>query len=188
MTLATLDSLPGGARLWIFGADRPLAPEEERTIRSRMASFLEAWTAHRQELVAASAVSHGRFLMVALDESSVPASGCSIDALVGAVKGLEAEVGTPLADAAPVWYRTDRGEVACVSRAEFRRLAEEGSVDGDTPVFDLTVDKLDKVRDGSWERPARESWHASLLARAGSGPGRRFEAGGGASRDGSGRR
>lgn len=163
MSLAALRDLPDSTRLWIFGTDRDLTPADESRLGERLASFLNAWTAHRQELTAGFDVRHGRFLLVGLDESRVAASGCSIDALLRELRGLEAELGLRLTDAAPVWYRTEDGNVACVPRAGFRDLAATGAVDAETAVFDLTVDTLGAVRAGRWELPARDSWHARLL-------------------------
>lgn len=163
MSLAALHDLPDEARLWVFGTDRDLTRAEESRLRERLARFLDAWTAHRQELTAGFDLRHGRFLLVGLDESRVAASGCSIDALLRELRELEGELALRLTDAAPVWYRTGNGDVACVSRPAFRELAETGAVDGGTEVFDLTVDTLGAARAGRWELPARASWHSRLL-------------------------
>lgn len=173
MSLAALHDLPDETRLWIFGTDRDLTPADESRLRERLAPFLDAWTAHRQELTAGFDLRHGRFLMVGLDESRVAASGCSIDALLRELREAEDELGLRLTDAAPVWYRTEDGGVACVSRAGFRRLSETEAVDGGTPVFDLTVDTLGATRAGRFELPARDSWHARLLSGTGSAAGGR---------------
>ncbi len=60
-------------------------------------------------------------------------------------------------------------------------MAERGEVDGNTIVFDLTVQHLGDVRDGGWERAAVSSWHAQLLPSGSSdrrtpGPTRRLPA------------
>jgi hypothetical protein len=51
-----------------------------------------------------------------------------------------------------------------VSRAEFKALAEAGSVTDETPVFDLSVTRVRQAREGGWERPAGDSWHRRYLA------------------------
>lgn len=132
-------------------------------LRTRVAAFLETWTAHRADLRAGFDWLHNRFLVVAVDESSTGASGCSIDALTSQIRRLEEDAGVELLDAGPVWYREPDGDVRRVTREEFRRLAAEGTVTATTPVFDLTVQALGAVQTGSWEVEAGRSWHARLL-------------------------
>ena len=68
-------------------------------------------------------------------------------------------------DWGPVFYRGPHGEVRRAERAEFRRLAQAGEVDADTVVFDTTLTRVGGLRDGSWERPAREAWHRQAFFR-----------------------
>lgn len=168
MTPVPLSRLPDDARAWAFGSTRPLAPEEMARVEEALAPFLERWTAHGAALRAGFEVREGWFVLVAVDENDAAASGCSIDALVGRLRGLEEELGLELLDTAPVWYR-EEGGIACVSRGEFRELAARGRVGPDTPVFDLSVTRLGEVRPRAWERPAEASWHATLLSGAPAG-------------------
>lgn len=164
MSHVALSELPGSARVWCFGASAaPSAKDAGARLRASMAAFLERWTAHRAELRAGFDWLHDRFLVVAVDESRVGASGCSIDALTAEIRRLEGVVGAPLLDAAPVWYRGEGGDIRCVDRDEFRRLARRGEVGPHTMVFDLTVDELEALRTGAWEVEAGKSWHAGLL-------------------------
>ena len=151
--------LPDDARLWTFAADRPLENAEAQTLLGEVDDFLEGWKAHGTPLTAGRDWRHGRFLLVAVDERSAPPSGCSIDAMVRVLKGLEERLDVTLVDNAPVWYRDDGG-VRRASRPEFGARAREGDVDLDTVVFDTTVTRVGDLRAGRWERPARESWHA----------------------------
>lgn len=165
MSLSSLDELPDSARLWIFGADPRPDPGAADRIVDRTRSFLEGWTAHDRELAASLGWRRHRFLLVALDESRVPASGCSIDELMRHLAGLERETGVGLTDSSAVWFRDPRhdGRIRAVDRQGFRELAREGTVGPETTVYDLTADSLGALREGRWERPAGDGWHASLL-------------------------
>lgn len=163
MSLEPLSALPDEARVWVFGASERPAPEAVARLRDSMARFLEEWTAHRAELRAGFGWLHDRFLVVAVDETGVGASGCSIDALTGQIRRLQDDAGVSLLDGAPVWYRSDDGEIRRVARDEFRRLAAAGEVGQHTRAFDLTIDRLGPVRTGTWEAEAGRSWHAALL-------------------------
>jgi hypothetical protein len=159
---SSVRDLPDDARVWIFGANRPLAAEEASRLDEKTARFLEGWAAHGEELAAAFDWRYDRFLIIALDERRAAASGCSIDALTGHVRQLESELGVDLVDGSPVWYRDDE-EIRFASRREFGELAASGDVSGQTVVFDLTVGRLGELRAGRWELPASSSWHGQLL-------------------------
>jgi hypothetical protein len=163
MSQVRFDSLPDSARVWCFAAEPEPGPRETARLLNAMQAFLEGWTAHRAELVAAFDWWHQRFLLVGLDESQVGASGCSIDALMGRLAALETELGIRLTDSAPVWYRDDEDQIRSVARDEFRRLSEKGLVGPDTRVFDLTMTDVGTARVNRLERRTAESWHARLL-------------------------
>jgi hypothetical protein len=163
MSRVPLSALPGDARVWCFGASAPPSDEAVALLRGSMAEFLERWTAHRADLRAGFDWLHDRFLVVAVDETRVGASGCSIDALTGEIRRLEDVADVSLLDASPVWYREADDEIRRVDRDEFRRLAATDRVGPDTVVFDLTIDRLEAVRTGAWEVEAGRSWHAGLL-------------------------
>lgn len=158
MTRIPFSELPDDARLWVFGSDRTLSDAEERRLLEAVDRFLEAWNTHGKPLSAAREWRHDRFLLVGVDESTAPPSGCSIDSMVHLLQELEGDLGVTLVDNAPVWFR-EGDEVRRTSRADFLARAREGVVDLDTPVFDNTVTRVGGLRRGKWERPARESWH-----------------------------
>lgn len=167
MSLTPIAELPGDSRAWIYGARPAPGPDRARRLREATREFLDGWAAHRQALRAGMGWLHGRFLVVAVDESRAPASGCSVDALVDHLREMEETTGLTLLDASPVWFRDpDDDGIRTATRPEFRRLAEAGEVDGDTTVFDLTAERLEEVRSGRWERAASSSWHADFLPRA----------------------
>lgn len=162
MTKIPFSELPDDARLWIFGSGRPLDEAEERRLLDAVDRFLDGWKAHGTPLSAARDWRHGRFLLVAVDESTAPPSGCSIDSLVHLLKELEEDLGVVLVDNSPVWFQQGE-EVRRASRAEFLARVGAGEVGPDTVVFDNTVIRVGALRDGEWEGPARESWHGKAF-------------------------
>ncbi|NNM32841.1 MAG: hypothetical protein HKO53_07225, partial [Gemmatimonadetes bacterium] len=88
MRLPDLEHLPDDARIWIFAADRPMPENESRAVLEAVDGFLEDWAAHGVPLSGARDWRHDRFLVVGVDESLAPPSGCSIDALVRVLKDL----------------------------------------------------------------------------------------------------
>ena len=157
MPLTDFELLPSDARLWVFGASRPLSSDEESTLLHDVDDFLNGWKAHGSPLTAARDWRYGRLLLVAVDERSMPPSGCSIDAMVQVLKGLEGRLGVTLVDNAPVWF-SSHGEPRWATRSEFAALAKIGEVGPDTTVFDSSVTRVADVREGRWEVAASETW------------------------------
>ena len=163
MTSAPLARLPDHSRVWLFGLSEPLDAGSRERVSDRLAGFLDSWTAHRAELRSGAEWIAGRFLLIGVDETAAAASGCSIDALLRELRDIEATTGCELLNGDRVFYRDPDGSVRSVSRPEFRDLAAAGEVDRETRVFDLTIDRLGRVREGGWEVEAGGSWHARLL-------------------------
>ena len=158
MPRVLFDELPPDARVWIFGAERPLVDTERARVLDEVDAFIGQWAAHDVPLTTARDLRYDQFIFVAVDELAAGASGCSIDALVRRMKGLQAELGVELVNHAPVLYR-DGADIARVSRERFADLVESGSISQETVVFDNTVTTVGAVRDGRWELPAANSWH-----------------------------
>lgn len=160
------EALPDSARLWTFGVSRILEPREERRLLDEVDAFLSRWKAHGQELAAARDWRYGRFMLVAVDDRVTPPSGCSIDALVRTLSGLERELEVEMVGGGPIWFREKGpgGPIRRVSRTEFREAAARGAVTAETVIFDPALTRLGELREGKWERRAGEGWHARLLA------------------------
>ncbi len=158
MPRVSFDELPPDARVWIFGAERPLVETERARVLDEVDAFIGQWAAHDVPLTTARALWYDQFIFVAVDERAAGASGCSIDALVRRMKGLQAELGVELVNHAPELYRDGAG-IARVSRERFADLVESGSISQETVVFDNTVTTVGAVRDGRWELSAANSWH-----------------------------
>jgi hypothetical protein len=156
----TFDQMPDHARLWVFAADHALESPAAVQLLERVDHFIAGWNAHGQPVVGSRDLTHRRFLLVAADEKATGVSGCSIDSLFRVLKAAEQEMGLNLLDSSLVHYRDPHGEIRSVSRAEFREAVQAGEVGPGTHVFDNTVDTVGALREGKWERPMAESWHA----------------------------
>jgi hypothetical protein len=162
MPRVPFESLPPSARLWVFGAERPITGSGASRLLGAVDEHQERWNAHGSPLTCARQWTEDRFLAIGVDQSTAGASGCSIDGLFRVLKGLETELGTPLVGGGTVYYRDPSGPIVAVSRDEFSELAADGAVRKDTKVFDMTVATV-----GDWnerfEIETARSWHANLL-------------------------
>jgi hypothetical protein len=158
MPKVELAKLSDDASTWVFGIAPALDERGAAALRKNVDAFLDQWTAHNVPVTAGCELRDGRFLVVAAEANS-ETSGCSIDKLFGLVRGLEKALGVSMLDPNRVFFRDPKGAVVTATRFEFR-----DGCSADTVVFDTTAQRLSELRSGAWERPARESWHAQLLA------------------------
>jgi hypothetical protein len=158
MPRIAFDRLPPHARIWIFPSDRPLSADAESGLLETVDAFLESWAAHGTPLTGGRDWREGRFLIVGVDETTAPPSGCSIDSMVNELKKVGSELQVDFLDRAPIWYRAE-GDLRHACRPEFKRLVQDGKVTLQTPVFDHAITRKAQLDGGEWERPAGTSWH-----------------------------
>ena len=162
MPLVAFSSLPEDARVWIFGSAEELSPDHAATLLESVDEYLEDWRAHGSPLTVAREWRDDRFLTIGVDQSEENASGCSLDALFRVLQGLEKRIDTSLLGNSRVYYRSSGGSIRATDRTGFAEQAENGSIGGDTPVFDLSVQTVGEWKE-RFETSAVNSWHRALL-------------------------
>lgn len=161
MSLVPFDALPDNARIWIFGADKPLTGAVVDTMLAEVDSYLDRWKAHGFPLRAAREWRDDRFLIIGIDPTAEQASGCSIDGLFRSLQQLQKSIGAQLVGGGRVFYRDGSGATHSVARDEFSSLTSSGRIGPKTPVFDTSITQLDAWK-SKFEQPLAESWAASL--------------------------
>jgi hypothetical protein len=162
MPLIQIEDMPNSARTWVFGADRNLEEGPTDLLLREVDRFLSQWHAHGAPLTTARDWKYGRFLTVAVDQSTAGASGCSIDGLFRSLKALEPRLGASLITSGVVYFRGRKGAIECVDRERFTALSAAGEIGPKTRVFDPTVTTLGEWR-ARFELDAAQSWHSGLL-------------------------
>ncbi len=162
MGITRFDELPDHARLWAFVSGKDLDETERNAVESAVREFLGGWAAHGADLTAAAEILHNRFLLVGVDQDLTAPSGCSIDAMTRFLRELGGKTGIDFLDAPNCSFRKGE-EIRSVDRGTFRQLAEEGEVDAETIVFDLTVPTVGDVRAGKFETAADGTWYAKAF-------------------------
>jgi hypothetical protein len=162
MPLVQIEDLPDSSRTWVFGADRNLGDGATDLLLGEVDRFLSQWHAHGSPLTAARDWKDGRFLTIAVDQSTAGASGCSIDGLFRSLKAMESRLGASLVTSGLVFFRDPKGVIDSVDRERFTALSAEGRITPQTRVFDPTVMTLGEWR-ARFELDAAHSWHAGLL-------------------------
>lgn len=156
------EQLPDHSRIWIYQAPRPLTMEEEEVASAVLEKFISEWKAHGTDLDASYTIREHRFIIIGVDESSQPATGCSIDASVGMIRTLQNELGIDLLDRTQVAF-VDNGMVVSVPMMDFSKMVREGDISPETTVFNNMVTTMGEFRD-HWRVPAVESWHKRFFS------------------------
>ena len=161
MAVVQFEDLPNSSRAWVFGSDRTLNDAESKILMTEVDGFLHQWKAHGAELTVGRSWKHGRFLTIAVDQSTAGASGCSIDGLFRSLKALEPKLGASMVTSGLIFYCDENGKVQSVNREEFAALGAKGKIGPQTRVFDPTVTSLGEWR-ARFELDLKDSWHSRL--------------------------
>lgn len=137
------EHLPDSSRVWIYTADRSLS-EYKTEIDQKLKSFVSQWAAHGSQLFGDAELLNDYFVVLAVDESRVGASGCSIDSSVGFIRLLAKEYETDLFNRMNVVIRI-AGENKLVRFHDLANFA-------DASVFDPMITNLADLRK-NWLRP-----------------------------------
>jgi hypothetical protein len=158
MPRVDISQLPDSSRLFLYNTAKRLDEQELSLLRLNLESFLDQWAAHGSPLVVGFETPHDHFIVIAVDDSHVGPSGCSIDASTQFLRAFSARTGIEILESPDVCF-LEGGGVRCVTRAEFKALADAGEVDASTIVFNNMIATLGEYRAGRWQVPARGSWH-----------------------------
>lgn len=156
------EEMPDDARIWIYQADRPLTEQEEGFINKSTDTFLKEWAAHGAGLNASFSILYGQFLVIAVDEAIVKASGCSIDKQVRFIQYLETELLLNFMDRNKVAFlqednSSDKVTVITASMNELKLKVAEGKIHPKSLTFNNLVQTKGQLEDG-WIVAAEDSW------------------------------
>lgn len=138
-----------------------LTEHEVTQLAARLDGFTSSWAAHQVPLKSGWKLWGQRVLIISVDESVAPASGCSIDAMTHALQQLGEELGVDWFNRMQVVHQDEQGEWCCTPMHAFWALRKAGRVDDAV----LVVNALAQTK-GDWEdsgtQPFGDSWHASM--------------------------
>ena len=160
-------TLPEGARVWMYTANRVLTDTECKAVQTALSAFRESWAAHGSPLRSESAILLNQVVVLAVDEEPQIATGCSIDASVEALRGLNEAAPTladlDVLDRSWVVYKEEKGtpEWKRARLHDFWAMRKAGTLTDDTQILDSTLTNLGALRKEGVKRLA-DSWHAHM--------------------------
>ena len=155
------DTLPDESKIWIYQSSRKLSDDEMNEIEADLKAFLENWAAHGKPLEASYQLRYNRFIIIAVNQETQPATGCSIDASVQFIQELEKKYEIDLLDKMNVTFKLG-DHIAHKPLIEFKKMAKEKAVSANTIVFNNLVNTVGEWHE-YWEVPAEDSWHSRFF-------------------------
>ncbi|MBB3122995.1 chromosome condensin MukBEF complex kleisin-like MukF subunit [Mesoflavibacter sabulilitoris] len=159
--LVDFNTLPEHSRVWIYQANRSFSEEELTEIKQKLDTFITNWTAHGSDLNAGYDIRYKRFIILAVDQTSQSATGCSIDASVRFIQQLEQDYNVDLMDKMNVSYKQGQF-VAHKTLLDFKKMVKDKAVSKNTIVFNNLVTNIGELNE-NWEVPAEQSWHSRFF-------------------------
>ena len=143
------ENLHSESKVWIYSSDRELTPNEVDFLQNEANTFVNDWAAHGSGLKANALVYKGRFLILAVDESEVNASGCSIDTSVKFIKAVGSELKVDFFNRMNLVITKDSEELESVHVSELKNYL-------DFKVFNPMITSLKELR-SEWLIPVEQS-------------------------------
>jgi len=155
------EKLPLHSRVWIYQADRPFSNNEENVISSSLMSFCSQWEAHGNPLQTSFKIDCHQFVILAVDENSAGASGCSIDGSVRVLKELGNQMNIDFFDRSKVAF-LENEQVRSYSLSQLKSLFQSGELTHSSQTFNnLVASKAEW--ETNWKISVQKSWLTKYL-------------------------
>lgn len=157
----SFDSLPDSARIWIYQSARKFNSEEIKKISQAASAFCEQWVAHGQPLKTSFKIEHNHFLVLAVDEASADASGCSIDGSVRMLKEIQNQLGIDFFDRTKIAFLLEN-EVRLFPLTELKQAFASGVLNSMSFTFNTLIATKGEITN-AWITPAGKTWLSKYL-------------------------
>ncbi|GMQ83046.1 MAG: hypothetical protein BMS9Abin05_2520 [Rhodothermia bacterium] len=155
---------PDNALLWIYTSDRTISVADQDRLLASVRNFIASWTSHERPVTAEVEILLDRFLIVSAYIPGGNVSGCGIDKLVHAMVVIRSGFEFEWLDRLQVPYKSETEGIVSVDRSAFRTMVNDGTITGETLVYDTSLHTLGDLRAVGLERTAGNSWHARVFS------------------------
>jgi hypothetical protein len=150
------EQMPENSRVWVYQADHKFSDTEEKLVRDRMTRFCEGWNTHGNLMPTSFDLVENQILILAVDESNLGASGCSIDSSVRTLRELENLLQANLTDQGKISLKKSTGEMKVIPALGVKSRVVSGEIDLETEVINPTI-RIKADLKNLWQ-PVRNSW------------------------------
>ena len=136
------------SKVWVYTSNRILNSAEQQFVQKELDIFTNNWAAHGSGLKAQGLIEHDQFIVLAVDETMVGASGCSIDSSVKFIKAVGEELNVDF---------FDRLNLVLEKNGEFKRAhISDLKENSDWNVFNPMITDLKGLRE-DWKQEVTKS-------------------------------
>jgi hypothetical protein len=150
------DLLPDSSRIWLYASSRRFSAAEQLLIREALQDFCGGWATHGKEMPSSFEILHDQVLVLAVDESQLGASGCSIDSSVRALQSLEQALGVDLVNQGKVTLKDAHGALRVLPALGLKSKISMGEITTDLDVMQPSLHTKADLK-SLWQ-PVRKSW------------------------------
>ncbi|MBC6366426.1 hypothetical protein [Algoriphagus sp. AK58] len=150
------EQLPENSRVWVYQSERKLTEKEIELVRKRLERFCEGWNTHGNGMPTSFDILNEQILVLAVDESGLGASGCSIDSSVKALRELESLLGVNLTDQGKISVRNSEGDLKVFPALGLRSKVQTGELNQEQEVINPMI-RIKADLQNLWQ-PVRNSW------------------------------
>lgn len=155
------DKLADNARVWLYAANRPLTDAEVSSVNTILDRFCDEWAAHGAKLDCGFQVLYHQIIVLAVDEASAAASGCSIDTSVQVFREIDAQLDIDLFNRLRS-YAVDGNRLRTMQPHEVKSAVADKQLQPQSEFIDMLVttkaDVMNQLR-----KPMSQTWLSKYL-------------------------
>ncbi len=156
----TFSSLPDHSRLWLLALASAPAPAAQAQLEQGLAEIIQQWRHKGQAYQGACTLLEGQIIAVAEPNLAENPSGCAIDGMLRKIHRLTEQLALDRVDPAQAVLVRRQGRLQALPKSSLGPCLQDGTLDSDTPVLDLSLYTLGDLRQGKLETPLSRTWIA----------------------------
>ena len=153
--LVEFSKISDESKVWIYSSEKKLNINQIEYIENKISNHLVNWQSHKKDIEAAVNIVENRFVIIAVDETKVSASGCSIDSLYRLIQDIELQLSISLLNRLNV-YCVINDKIVCLPISNLK-----DKVDSSTLFYDLTINN--KFQLSNFLKPIKNGWCNNLI-------------------------
>ncbi len=155
------ETLPAHSRVWIYQSNKLFTAEQKQILSEALQAFTESWTAHGSPMKASFQLPYDHFIVLAADEQSTSASGCSIDDSVRTIKAIGNKIGVDFFDRKNVAFVMN-DTIKLIPMSELKNEATDGTWRNESPTVNALITSKSDLSE--WIVPAGQTWLKRYLS------------------------